>query len=74
MSFILNSTLDQQAKDISFIETEKLSRVASSSSLVIPDKNNAHLVRKFAFVVCREYLGGAWKGLDYSDFFVERIS
>jgi len=74
MSFILNSNLDSQSKDITFIETEKLCKITSSSSLAIPDKNNVHLVKKFAFVVCREFLGGIWKGIDYSDFLVERMS
>ena len=46
----------------------------SSASIAITDKNNIHLVKKFAYVVCREYLSGAWKQIDYSDFVIERLS
>ncbi|RNA14177.1 choline kinase alpha isoform X2 [Brachionus plicatilis] len=45
-----------------------------SSSIIISDRNDANEVKKFAFAVCREYLSGAWKNIDYDDFMVERIS
>lgn len=45
-----------------------------SSSIHIKDKNDVNEVKKFAFAVCREYLSGAWKNIDFGDFVVERIS
>ncbi|CAF0715411.1 unnamed protein product [Brachionus calyciflorus] len=45
-----------------------------SSSIAIHDRNNPEEVKNFAFAVCREYLSGAWKKIDYNDFKVERIS
>lgn len=70
----MSHSLEAQTKDITLIEVEKLRNISSTSSISIPDKNNAHLVKKYAFIICREYLGGQWKGIDFDDLFVERIS
>ena len=70
----MSHSLEAQTKDITLIEVEKLRNISSTSSISIPDKNNVHLVKKYAFIICREYLGGQWKEIDFEDLFVERIS
>lgn len=53
---------------------QALQHVASSSSIVIEDKNDVEQVKRFALAVCREYLGGAWTNVDPDDFVIKRIS
>lgn len=45
-----------------------------SSNIYINDRNDVNEVKKFSFAVCREYLSGAWKKIDYEDLIVNRIS
>jgi hypothetical protein len=45
-----------------------------SSLIKIADKNDIGLVKVFAYIVCREYLSGAWKNIEFEHFNIERIS
>lgn len=49
-------------------------RLNSSTNILIEDKNNIEQVKKFAFAVCREFLGGAWLDVDFVDFSIKRIA
>ena len=45
-----------------------------SSEIKISDKNDVRLVKNFAYVVCREYLSGAWKNIGFDEFQIERVT
>jgi hypothetical protein len=45
-----------------------------SSIIKLSDKNDVELVKVFAFLVCREYLGGAWHNANFKHFKIERLS
>jgi hypothetical protein len=65
----LDSTADHDLKGL--LESLK----SQPSSLIkIADKNNKALVKIFAYIVCREYLSGAWKNIEFEDFIIERVS
>ncbi len=84
MSLILKNNLEDETKEnlpitINDSVGHKLNAInhhhnLSSSSIVIADKNNVNSVKKFAYAVCREYLSGAWREIDYDDFSIQRIS
>jgi hypothetical protein len=57
--------------NVNIIKTKK---DPPSSSITIDDKNDVDEVKVFAYAVCREYLSGAWKLIDNSDFKIERVS
>jgi hypothetical protein len=45
-----------------------------SSLIKIMDKNDIAVVKIFAYIVCREYLSGAWKNIEFENFNIKRIS
>lgn len=69
--YINGGTKSSLNPSISF--SHSTANVSSSSSINITDKNDVNLVKAFAYAACREYLGGAWNNVDFSDFKIERI-
>lgn len=67
-----NSPLNFETKADSCQDRKKFYQ--PSSTIYINDRNDTNEVKKFSFAVCREYLSGAWKKIDYEDLIVNRIS
>ena len=61
----------------SFARCDKMpiyeSNFDSDLKMVIENKADLRQVKKFALAAAREYLGGAWKKIDISDFHIIRI-
>ena len=43
------------------------------SDRLIKDKNNLEAIKQFAYQVCAEYLGGAWKTIKLEEFKLARL-
>jgi hypothetical protein len=76
-----NMTQKSSNEEVDFNSNELNSKVdlnnlkAQSSSLIkIVDKNDMARVKIFGFLICREYLSGAWKDLELEDFIIEKVS
>lgn len=65
---IVLSSADEVKPHISSLKSQP------SSLIRIADKNDVNLVKLFAYVVCGEYLSGAWKDIEFEDFRIHRIS
>lgn len=66
--------VDENSRTLGATTTSTFCSALPSSTFLIEDKNDPNEVKHYAFAVCREYLGGAWKHVDLSDVKVERIS
>lgn len=61
-----SSTANQNGKNDVHSKSE-------SKELHHDEKQDTSLVKPLAFELCKEYLGGAWKHIDFSDFEITRI-
>ena len=55
-------------------KNDQKQHIQPSSAIQIQDRNDVETVKTFAYAVCREYLSGAWKNIDFDDLVVQRIS
>ncbi len=71
---IENQKLSKKSSEMEYLETNDNLNIHLFSEIKIEDKSDIAQVKTFAFLVCRQFLGGAWKNIDLEEFNIQKMS